>query len=72
MSYRIHYNTTADLGTYILNPEIFDVKDGMVAAPTGPGLGLVMNEELIRSRSLEAEPWANPVWRGKEGYLREW
>ncbi|KAL7418054.1 enolase C-terminal domain-like protein [Mrakia frigida] len=72
MSYRIHYNTTADLGTYILNPEIFEVVDGMVAAPTAPGLGLVMNEELIRARSLEAEPWGNPVWRGKDGYLREW
>lgn len=97
MSYRIHYNTDADLGTYILvcislhkpchwailitvlvllhstqNPEVFAVEDGMVNAPTAPGLGLIMNEDLIREKSKTALPWANPVWRGEDGYIREW
>jgi galactonate dehydratase len=65
-------NTDADLGTYILNPEVFDVKDGNVAVPRGPGLGLEMNEALIRERSQSAVPWATPTFYGPDGGQREW
>lgn len=58
------------------NPEIFDVEEGHVAALQGPGLGIEMNEALIRevsARHVEKYPaWRNPVWRGEDGSLREW
>lgn len=54
------------------NPEIFTVTNGMVDVPKGPGLGIEMNEALIRERSVTAQPWQNPVWRGPDGYIREW
>jgi len=73
MSLGIHYNTGGhDLLTYMKNPEIFDVADGMVKAPTGPGLGVEINEELVREASLTAPAWRNPAWRGVDGAVREW
>jgi len=44
----------------------------MVNVPTGPGLGIEINEELVREAAAVAVPWSNPVWRGPDGYLREW
>ena len=73
MSLGIHYNTGGhDLLTYMTNPQIFDVVDGMVAAPAGPGLGVEINEALVREASKTAPPWRNPVWRGEDGAIREW
>lgn len=76
--WQTHYNVTdlaseADLHTFMANPEIFDVKDGHVTALQGPGLGIEMNEELIREVSARyVEKWRNPVWGGVDGSLREW
>ena len=73
MSLGIHYNTgDHDLLTYLKNPQIFDVADGMVQAPQRVGLGVEINEELVREASRDAPPWRNPVWRGEDGALREW
>ncbi|KAF8888542.1 enolase C-terminal domain-like protein [Infundibulicybe gibba] len=82
MSWDIHYNnsgdpkTSADLHTYLNNPEVFAITDGFVAVPTGPGLGIEMNEVLIRQISelyvRDHKPWRNPVWRGPDDGLREW
>ncbi len=69
---KIHYNKDADLATYLLNPEILDVKEGFIEAPMTPGLGLEMNEELIREASKTSVHWSNPVWRGEDGSFREW
>jgi galactonate dehydratase len=43
----------------------------------GPGLGIVINEELVRTRAKEYsragnEAWRNPIWRGEDGSIREW
>lgn len=73
MSLGIHYNTGGhDLLTYMHNPEVFDVRDGMVAALSGPGLGVEIDEEKVRRLSHDCPPWRNPVWRGPDGFLREW
>jgi len=68
----IHYNQGADLLTYVKNPEFFHVVDGMVLVPEGPGLGIDVNEAMVRKDSIDAPAWRNPVWRGKDGALREW
>jgi len=73
MSLGIHYNTGGhDLLGYMNNPEIFDVKGGMVEAINGPGLGVDINEALVREISKSCPPWRNPAWRGPDGYVREW
>jgi galactonate dehydratase len=73
MSLGIHYNTGGhDLLTYMQNPEVFDVTGGMVNMLTGPGLGVEMDEDKVRRLSGDCPPWRNPVWRGPDGFLREW
>ena len=74
MSLGIHYNSLEyDLLTYMRNPEVFSVTDGMVPALSGPGLGVEIDEERVRAAARLAEPgWRNPVWRGRDGAFREW
>lgn len=76
MSLGMHYNTEAgdgiDLLTYMNNPEVFDIKDGYVAALTKPGLGIDINEELVRKISKETQPWKVKEFRGPDNELREW
>jgi galactonate dehydratase len=74
MSLGIHYNTGGhDLLTYMRNPEVFAVSDGMVAALEGPGLGVELDEDRVREVAADMRGgWRNPVWRGPDGGLREW
>jgi len=71
----MHYNVGADLFTYMLNPEVFQVVDGGIPIITAPGLGVEINEELIRKEAEEVsklDPWINPLFRGEDGGIREW
>ncbi|KIJ61596.1 hypothetical protein HYDPIDRAFT_115755 [Hydnomerulius pinastri MD-312] len=78
MSWQIHYNSEdADLFTYLDDPSVFAVKEGYVQAPSAPGLGITINEALVRERSAAytaagVQAWRNPLWRGEDGSLREW
>lgn len=68
----IHYNAANDLLDYVSNPEVFAYQDGMVTIPTGPGLGIEVNEAYVRERAAEGHRWRNPVWRHKDGSFAEW
>jgi hypothetical protein len=60
----MHYNAgDFDLFTYLNNPQVLDVNEGSIALLTGPGLGIEMNEELIRKNSKENSDfsWRNPT-----------
>ncbi|WVR07589.1 hypothetical protein IAU60_004631 [Kwoniella sp. DSM 27419] len=76
MSWKMHYNTGGfDLFTYMKNPEVFKVEGGSVGLLTAPGLGIELDEDLIRKEAAEAEklePWINPLFRGDDGMIREW
>ncbi len=68
----IHYNAANDLLDYVNNREVFAYEDGMVKIPTGPGLGIEVNEAYVRERAAEGHRWRNPVWRHKDGSFAEW
>jgi len=68
----IHYNQDADLLDYLRDPGVFAFKDGYVARPTGPGLGIALNEEKVRERAIIGHDWKSPVWRNPDGSLAEW
>jgi galactonate dehydratase len=73
MSLGIHYNTGGhDLLTYCKDPSVFDVTDGFVAAPTGPGLGVEVDEDKVRQAAKDGHVWRNPVWRTPDGGFAEW
>jgi len=71
----MHYNEGADLLTYLVDPSVFAIKDGYVEALQGPGLGIDVNEGLVREyaeRYSSEKPWINTIWTGADGSLREW
>lgn len=68
----IHYNKTNDLLDYLTNPEVFNYMDGYVSIPNGPGLGVRINEPLVREKALHPTEWHNPVWRHLDGSVAEW
>lgn len=73
MSLGIHYNAGGyDLLTYLANPSVFALADGFVQVPTAPGLGIQVNEALIRDLAKAPHRWRNPVWRVADGSVAEW
>ncbi|KAF5692968.1 galactonate dehydratase [Fusarium denticulatum] len=75
MSLGMHYNTEAgdiDLLTYLKNPSVFDLEGGHVKAPTGYGLGIEIDEEMVARIAKETEPWQCKTFHGPDGSIREW
>jgi len=68
----IHYNKGNDLLDYIKDKSVFDYKDGYVAIPQGPGLGIEIDEDYVRTQSKIGHNWKNPVWRHADGSIAEW
>jgi galactonate dehydratase len=68
----IQYNTTNDLLDYLVDPGVFTYRDGFVTIPTGPGLGIDINEEYVAERAAEGHRWRNPLWRHDDGSVAEW
>ena len=75
MSIGMHYNVEAgeyDIHSYVMNPEVFEVKEGYVEKLTRPGLGIDINEELVRKVAEKTGPWPLKGFVGKDGGYREW
>lgn len=68
----IHYNKNNDILDYLKDKDVFKYKNGYAEIPSSPGLGIEIDEELVRSKSKEAHNWKNPVWRNKDGTIAEW
>ncbi len=68
----IHYNKTNDLLDYLADPLVFAYQDGFVAIPSGPGLGITINEEFVREAARTGHRWRSPVWRNEDGTVAEW
>lgn len=68
----IHYNKGFDLLDFVENKEIFQYKDGFVKIPEEPGLGLKLNEDMIKEVSKEGLQWTNPSWKNYDGTIAEW
>ncbi len=52
--------------------EVFDYADGYVKIPSGPGLGIDVNEEYVKERAAVGHRWRNPIWRHADGSFAEW
>ncbi len=69
----IHYNRGSDLFDYLKDPSVFRVDaEGYVALPTGPGLGIEIDEHKVRAAVDDDFNWRNPVWRHADGSVAEW
>lgn len=67
----IHYNEDSDVLDYLADPSVFEYEDGYVELPDGPGLGIEIDEEVVRERAGGVD-WHNPVWRHDDGSVAEW
>jgi len=68
----IHYNETSDLLDYLRDRAVFDYREGWVAIPQGPGLGVEIDEEVVARAAAVGHRWRNPVWRHADGSFAEW
>lgn len=68
----MHYNVANDLLDYLADPGVFGYKDGFMTIPTGPGLGIEVNEAVVEERSRIGHRWRNPIWRHADGSVAEW
>ena len=68
----IHYNRGSDLLDYLVDTTVFKYEDGYVKIPSGPGLGIEINEDHVRKMAAIGHNWKNPVWRHMDGSIAEW
>jgi galactonate dehydratase len=68
----IHYNVDNDLLDYLTDPSVFTYADGFVTIPSGPGLGIEVNEDYVKDRARQSHRWRNPIWRHQDGSFAEW
>lgn len=72
MSLGIHYNQGHDLFSFVRDAGPLTPVDGNLAIPAGPGLGIDIDEALVRAADRERHRWRNPVWRTSDGSFAEW
>jgi galactonate dehydratase len=68
----IHYNRGGELLDYVRDPSIYQYKDGFLKLPTGPGLGVEVNEDALIRAAQTPHNWKNPLWRNADGSVAEW
>ncbi|WP_225335305.1 galactonate dehydratase [Halomicrobium urmianum] len=54
------------------DPDQFTFADGYVERPTGPGLGVEIDEDTVREKARAQVNWHNPVWHHEDGSVAEW
>jgi len=50
----------------------FSYADGYLAIPTGPGLGVEVDEAKVIEAAKIGHRWRAPVWRHADGSIAEW
>ena len=68
----IHYHGEVGLLDYLVDGSVFRFVDGTVARPTGPGLGIQVDEDAVRAADVVGHDWHAPVWRHQDGSFAEW
>jgi galactonate dehydratase len=66
----MHYNGTDP--TYLVDMAPVRVVDGWIARPTGPGLGIEVDEAAVRRAAEIGHAWRSPIWRHDDGGFAEW
>jgi len=67
----IHYNQGSDVLDYLADTSVFDYDDGYVEILEEPGLGIDIDESVVRERAGDHN-WHNPVWHHDDGSVAEW
>jgi len=68
----IHYNQGNDLMDYLKDKSVFSYEGGFVNIPSGPGLGIQVDEAQVRKMAQVGHNWKNPLWTHSDGSAAEW
>jgi galactonate dehydratase len=68
----IEYGGGNELLDYLVDPGVFTFTDGHVERPTGPGLGIEVNEDVVREAAANPHRWRSPILRHEDGSFAEW
>jgi galactonate dehydratase len=68
----IEYAGSNELLDYLVDPQVFTFVDGHIHRPTGPGLGIEVNEDVVREAAAKPHRWRSPVFRHQDGSFAEW
>jgi galactonate dehydratase len=68
----IHDREDNDRLRYLDDPSVFAYDDGSLAPPTGPGLGIEIDESYVRSQAEKEMRWQTPLWHHEDGSIAEW
>jgi galactonate dehydratase len=72
MSLGIHYTVGADLLTFVSDKAVLTPDQGYLTIPSGPGLGVSIDEAAVREADKDRHRWRNPIWRTADGNFAEW
>ncbi|WP_433165773.1 galactonate dehydratase [Kribbella sp. CA-247076] len=68
----IGYGGAGQLLDYLVDPQVFAFVDGHIERPTGPGLGIAVDENAVRAAAADPHRWRSPVFRHHDGSFAEW
>ncbi|MFJ8045715.1 galactonate dehydratase [Kitasatospora sp. NPDC096147] len=68
----IGYAEGNDLLAYVRDPSVFDMTDGRIRRPEGPGLGIEVDEGVVREAARTGHAWRPPLWQHTDGSFAEW
>jgi galactonate dehydratase len=68
----IHYNQGAEVLDYVVDKSPLKFVNGHIERLTGPGLGIEIDEAVVRAADKRGHAWRGPVWRHPDGAFAEW
>ena len=66
------YNKGQEIDSYLRDPAVFAYQNGYVPLLTSPGLGVDVDEEIVRRSQVPDLAWKNPVFHMEDGSVTEW
>lgn len=64
-------NTGSELLDYVVDKSVFDIVDGFIRRPVGPGLGIEVDEQAVERGAQESVSWRPPAWKYEDGAFAE-
>ncbi|TQM44805.1 galactonate dehydratase [Pseudonocardia cypriaca] len=68
----IGYGDDSGLLGYLVDARPFTFTHGSIERPTGPGLGIEVDEAEVRRAAERGHAWRTPLWRHEDGSLASW
>lgn len=68
----IGYGDSSGLLGYLVDAAPFTFVGGSIERPTGPGLGIEVDEAEVRRAAERGHSWRTPLWRHEDGSLASW